>query len=522
MQFMAGHQSGKPGFFDLPRMSDRSPPPAGHPPPREFRGRRVTVMGLGAFGGGEGVVRFLSDRGARITLTDLKTESDLSETLARLDGCRIESLHLGGHREADFQDADFIVVNPAVPRGNPFLKLAQQAGVELTSEMNLFVELNRGGVVAVTGSVGKSTTTALLERMLAAAGLKTWLGGNIGRSLLPDVDAIRPSDLVVLELSSFQLTDLDRIRFRPDVAVVTNLRPNHLDWHADLDEYRWAKQTVLRWQRADDVAVLNADDPDVCGWPIRGRVSWFGTEPVDRSPQPTFDSDDREDDDEPEAAAPTPPPRRGCFVAGRTLRTPRFSIDLDQQFPLPGRHHAQNAAAASAAALEMGVSERGIRDALVNFTGLPHRLQLLGAFHGRRFFDDSKATTPEAAMAALDSFEEPVVLLAGGSDKHVDLGPFAEAIADRVKAVVLMGQTAGELERRLVDLINKGGARRLRADRVEVAASFGQACRAAFRLSHPGDVVLLAPGCASYGWFNNYVERGVAFRRAVSDWAAGV
>ncbi|QDT54020.1 UDP-N-acetylmuramoylalanine--D-glutamate ligase MurD [Caulifigura coniformis] len=494
--------------------------PPSSPSPRDLRGRRVTVMGLGAFGGGEGVVRFLCERGARVTVTDLKSEVDLAATLARLDGCPIESLHLGGHREEDFRDADLVVVNPAVPRPNRFLEMASAAGVELTSEMNLFIEHNRAAVAAVTGSIGKSTTTALLERMLAAAGMTTRLGGNIGRSLLSEVEEIRPQDLVVLELSSFQLADLDRIRFRPDVAVVTNLRPNHLDWHRDLDDYRCAKQTVLRWQRVDDLAVLNADDADVSRWSTRGAVHWFGTHQVAAElPAEDFAEDDF--DVESPLPSDSEPAREGCFVHDMTLVTSRFSIDLRDGFALPGRHHARNAAAACAAAMAMGAGDTAIRAALRDFQGLPHRLQPLGTFHGRRFFDDSKATTPEAAMAALEAFEEPVVLLAGGYDKHVDLGPFSEAIAHKVKSVVLMGQTASELERRIRECLETGKGGRLRRDRINVAADFDSACATAFAESSPGDAVVLSPGCASYGWFNNYVERGEAFAQAVSRWAAG-
>jgi UDP-N-acetylmuramoylalanine--D-glutamate ligase len=474
-------------------------------------------MGLGAFGGGEGVVRFLSDRGARITLTDLKTEAELAATLARLEDCPIEARHFGGHLEDDFRNADLVIVNPAVPPSNPWLQIARNAGVELSSEMNLFIEHNPASLVAVTGSIGKSTTTALLERMLAQSGLKTWLGGNIGRSLLPEVERIGPGDFVVLELSSFQLAGLDRLRFRPDVAVVTNLRPNHLDWHRDIHDYRWAKQTVLRWQQPDDVAVLNADDPDVSRWTTRGAVHWFGTHQLGAE---LPDEDLGDDDFEFDAPLPSDaePARDGCFVHERTLVTPRFSIDLQDGFTLPGRHHALNAAAAATAALAVGAGEPAIRAALGAFRGLPHRLQPLGTFHGRQFFDDSKATTPEAAIAALESFEQPIVLIAGGYDKHVDLAPFAEVIARRAKAVVLMGQTAGEIERRLLDLLQSGQAR-LKQDRLKTAASFEDACIQAFAQSSPGDVVLLSPGCASYGWFNNYVERGLAFADAVTRWS---
>jgi UDP-N-acetylmuramoylalanine--D-glutamate ligase len=499
---------------------ERSPnSPSPHSSPRELRGKKITVMGLGAFGGGEGVVRYLSDRGARITLTDLKFEADLAKTLARLDGCKIEILQLGGHQEQDFREADLVVVNPAVPPSSPYLEIARHAGVELTSEMNLFIEQNRGSVAALTGSIGKSTTTALLERMLAAAGMKTWLGGNIGRSLLPDLESIRPEDFVVLELSSFQLTYLDRIQFRPDLALVTNLRPNHLDWHRDMNDYRWSKQTVLRYQEADDVAVLNADDSDVSRWSTRGVVNWFGTHRVGAE-LPAEDVGDEDSEFEVPLPSDSEPARDGCFVHDMTLVTPRFSIDLRENFALPGRHHALNAAAACSAAMAIGAGEPAIRSALKDFRGLPHRLQPLGTFHGRRFFDDSKATTPEAAIAALESFEEPVVLLAGGYDKQVDLTPFAEAIANGTKAVVLMGQTASELQQRLGQVIGRE-CPRLKPDRIAVAASFEEACRMAFQNSSPGDAVLLSPGCASYGWFDNYVERGLAFSRAVERWTEG-
>jgi len=490
----------------------------------DYRNRRVTVMGLGAFGGGEGVVRFLASRGARVTVTDLKTDSELGETLARIANCRIEALHLGGHREDDFREADLVVVNPAVPRANPFLTVAREAGVPLTSEMNLFIEHNPGPVLAVTGSIGKSTTTALAERMLAAGGLRTWLGGNIGRSLLPVVDQIAPDDWVVLELSSFQLADLDRLQFRPEVAVVTNLRPNHLDWHASLDEYREAKQTILRWQRADDVAVLNRDDPDVSTWNVRGRRVWFGSDagvagvgPKGNPGTPPTSTDVLSTID-------------GAFVgvnSGRlrfrlALGHIAFEIDLREVFNLPGEHHALNAAAAAAAAVAVGVSEVAVRKALAEFEGLPHRLQFVGEFQGRRFYDDSKATTPEAAIAALEAFDEPVVLLAGGYDKQVDLTEFGRRIAERTKAVALMGQTAEILAESIKHCTTRFAATRQgrawASSQAKRCASFDAAVAWAIDQSEPGDVVLLSPGCASFGWFQNYVERGRAFAGAVARW----
>ena len=227
-----------------------------------LKNRRVTVMGLGRFGGGVSVTRFLASHGAIVTLTDLASETDLGESLAALEPHSPARIILGRHDESDFRETDLVVVNPAVKPDNPYLKIAQEAGVPLTSEMNLFWQFHRGKTVAVTGSNGKSTTTAMIHAILQRARFSSRLGGNIGHSLLEEVESIQPDDWTVLELSSFQLRDLDRLRARPDVAVVTNFTSNHLDWHGTLDDYRRSKQTILRWQTANDVAVLNADDAE--------------------------------------------------------------------------------------------------------------------------------------------------------------------------------------------------------------------------------------------------------------------
>ena len=249
---------------------------ASHPPLADYLDLPVTVMGLGRFGGGLGAVKFLLDRGARVTVTDLRPESQLADTLKEFDASQLVRLHCGGHEDADFAEARLLVVNPAVKPNCPWLKKARERGILRTSEMNLFWQHNRGRVIGITGSNGKSTTTALIAHLLKTSGRTVHLGGNLGGSLLPIVDSIEPTDWVVLELSSFQLTDIDRIEASPEIAVVTNFAPNHLDWHPDLDDYRRAKQTILRWQTCDSTAVLNGEDVDVREWPTRGRVRLFG------------------------------------------------------------------------------------------------------------------------------------------------------------------------------------------------------------------------------------------------------
>ena len=463
-------------------------------PVGDYRGRRVTVIGLGRFGGGVGAVRFLAERGARVTVTDSASEDQLAESLEELRGVPLEALRLGGHAEADFAEADLIVVNPAVRRDNPYLSLARGRGIPLTSEMNLFWRHNRGRTVGVTGSNGKSTTTALIHSILQVAGLRSRLGGNIGRSLLPEVEDIHAEDWSVLELSSFQLDDLDRIRASPDVAVVTNFSPNHLDWHGTLDEYRRSKQTILRWQRADGVAVLNESDPDVRRWPAAGRRLGFGL---------------------------TDAGAAGCFAehvgdvrrAAATYRNTSADVRLEigQWLPLAGRHNLENALAAACATLAVGVGLDAVREGISTFTALPHRLQFVAEVAGRSFYNDSLATTPESAAAALESFSRPIVLLAGGYDKHVPLDGLAESAARRCRAVALMGQTGP----RLAEQIPVGGGN---APELVVAGSFEEAFAWAVSRSRPGDVVLLSPGCASYDWFRNFAERGERLVELVRRW----
>lgn len=458
-----------------------------------LKDRRVTVMGLGRFGGGASVTRFLVSHGAIVTLTDLASEADLGESLAALEPHWPARMMLGRHDESDFRNTDLVIVNPAVKPDNPYLKIAQDAGIPLTSEMNLFWQFHRGKTVAVTGSNGKSTTTAMIHAILQKAGICARLGGNIGHSLLEEVESIQPDDWTVLELSSFQLRDLDRIHARPDVAVVTNFTPNHLDWHGTLDDYRHSKQSILRWQTANDVAVLNADDTEVADWPTRARTIYFG----------------ENDSGQPGVFAVRGTPSDWHVRKGRINQT----IPLGNWLQVPGRHNQQNAAAAIAAALSIGESLPAAKAALESFLGLPHRLQFIIETAGRRFFNDSIATTPESVIMALGAFQQPIILLAGGYDKGIDLTEMSHHIAQKVKAVALLGTTATVLK----DHWNR---LRFPEDAARICHSLAEAVEWAGDQSLPGDVILLSPGCASYDWFRNFVDRGEQFTRLAKEWQA--
>jgi len=460
-----------------------------------YRGKNVLVMGLGSFGGGIGAVRYLIERGARVTVTDLRPIEKLSESLSELRTTPPDRLVLGAHHEDDFRSAELVVVNPAVKREGPYLNAAIQAGVPITSEMNLFWQKNPAPVVAVTGSNGKSTTTAMTHAIIRQylaqqPGRRTWLGGNIGTSLLPQVDQIQPTDIVVLELSSFQLADLDRLQVSPHVAVVTNFAPNHLDWHPDLDDYRRSKQAILRWQSVQDIAVLNDDDPDVSAWVTNGKRLGFGL------------------NDDGSIGAHLHHRDAVIRVVGQEMHWP-----LRNWLRLPGLHNVCNALAAIAAASSLGADQTAAQTAIENYEPLPHRLQLVAEVAGRRFYNDSLATTPESASVALAAFEAPIVLLAGGYDKHVDLGQMARDISARTKAVALMGQTAESLQQ----LISKHDRHQCLISAPQ--SSFSAAFEWAVDHSSPGDVILLSPGCASYDWFRNFADRGSQFVSLVENYA---
>lgn len=467
----------------------------------EYDGRRVTVFGLGSFGGGVGAVKFLAARGARVTVTDLKPAAELAHSLSEISGIPGLELHLGGHRESDVLDSELFVVSPGVPRNHPYVALAARRGIPITSEMNLFWSHNRGRIMGITGSNGKSTTTALAHAMLSAnPRRRTWMGGNIGRSLLPQVDEIQPEDWVVLELSSFQLEDLAAEFPSPApvaVSLVTNFSPNHLDRHGTLECYRRAKQVLPRTQTAEGIAVLNADDADVREWSTPAERLCFGWHDAGQPGVFALDSKN----------AST---RRRALV-----RTSSDTVEfpLGEWLTLPGSHNFENAMAAACASLAIGATLNELETGLRGFSGLPHRLEFVAERAGRTFYNDSKATTPAAACLALEAFDRPIVLLAGGYDKQIDLAGLANKIgATKLRGLVLLGQTAPELNRLLQQQDSATTVPR------HLAGNFEEACNCAALMSQPGDVVLLSPGCASYDWFANYEDRGTAFKHWVRHW----
>jgi len=424
--------------------------------------KRVTVLGLGRFGGGVGVIKWLCEQGANVTVSDLAPAEKLADSVAELDGLDV-TLHLGGQIADDFTSPDLLVVSPAVPAGAEPLRQAAEASVPRTTEINLFIARCPAPIVGITGTVGKSTTTAMTGELLAGT-LPTHVGGNIGRSLLGDLDRIGPDHAVVLELSSFQLDELPELGVSPHVALVTNLVPNHLDRHGTIEAYASAKKNIFRYQKPGDVLILNAADDQTRSWgdeaPDGVRVEYF--DPADEP------------------------------------------FDLS----VVGTHNQANAQAAWAVARQFGINRAQAATSLKAFGGLEHRLQFVAEINGVRFFNDSKCTTPEGAIVALESFPpRSAVMIVGGYDKQVSFAALGAALAARAKAVVTIGATASAI----ADATAAADQDTRQTTNVISAASLEQAMSLARQAAGPGDAVVLSPACASYDMFDNYQQRGMRF-----------
>ena len=457
-----------------------------------WSGKRVTVMGLGLFSGGVAAVRYFARRGANVLVTDLRTERELAESVARVRGPNV-SFRLGAHRVEDFTHADLVVANPGVPVDSRFLRAARRAGVPIDAEMNLFFKSCRAPIVGVTGSNGKSTTAALIAHILKAAGRTCHFGGNIGRSLLASVDKIRTAHVVVLEISSFQLEYLHPDRLSPHVAVVLNLQPNHLDRHKTMKRYAAAKRHIVEHQGRGDFAVLNADDRRVRAMARATRATCL-----------FFSS--------------RGPVRRGAWLDGDAVRCvrgrKRCVIRGLDRMKLIGPHNRENVCAAVAAAFALGVSARTIQAAVLSFKPLPHRLEPVAVRRDVAYVNDSIATNPSSVAAALGCFDGDVLLIAGGSPKNLPYDPMIGPVLRKVKLLLLIGRTAPQIEAAV-------RAASPRKPEIVRARTLERAVRIARRRAAPGDTVLLSPACASFDQFRNFEERGERFTRLVRSLSPG-
>ncbi|MDQ6882904.1 MAG: UDP-N-acetylmuramoyl-L-alanine--D-glutamate ligase [Candidatus Dormibacteraeota bacterium] len=445
----------------------------------ELDGRRALVIGYGR--SGRAAASYLKRQGGSVTVVDRADTRELRAALER-DGL---TGHLGESATPDLDRFDLVVVSPGVAWDSPLVEAARQRGIEVTSEIDLFFEVCPCPIAGITGTNGKTTTTALTADVLRAGGLTVIRGGNIGETILDRVDQLRPGDWVVLELSSFQLESIRRPRLR--IGAVLNVTPDHLDRHKTMQRYRDIKARAVTFMEPEDHAVLNFDDPSckAMARQTRGQVVPFAVRNQLESGIQVFDG-----------------------AIGRKDGAGLLAVLPVREVPLPGAHNLSNVMAAVAAGLAAGVATSAIAEAVRQFKAVEHRLELTGTYNGVRWYNDSKATNPDSTYKALEAFSEPIVLIAGGRNKGIELAPLAAAIAGRVTGLVAIGETGAEL----AQLVRGAGL-----DRVVVASDLRDAVRRAASMATPGSVVVLSPAFTSFDMFRDYEDRGRQFKATVLE-----
>ena len=453
----------------------------------DFRGRRVTIVGLGRGRTASGLAHFLVSSGAHVTITDAKTREQLAEGIGRIGDTPVELVLGPSSDDAALADAEYVfVINGVRPRSATIMR-ALQRHIPVLTEISLFFRLCPATIVGVTGTKGKTTATTMIGRILSRGPRRVVVGGNIGRAIIQELDTLTRDDIVVLELSSFQLETLGR---SPHVAVITNIGEDHLDHHGTRENYIAAKRNIVAWQGANDIAVLNLDDPTTTAvhTGAASQVRGFSL---------------------------TMRPRHGGFLDpdGRLVLTDgerRTPVIAAKELRIPGRHNVANALAAAIVGDVFDIPADVIGDELRAFEGVSRRLETVAEKDGVLWVNDSASTTPDATIKALDAFDRPAVVILGGVGKGADFTELGRVVAKRARAAVLIGIAADEIG----SALDAGGGPRAGVA-VERARTLEDAVAAARRLAQPGDVVLLSPACASFDMFSSADERGDRFTALV-------
>ena len=443
----------------------------------ELRNKCVLVVGLARTGIATSL--FCAARGARVTATDNRAEGELGAAVPELRRAGV-ALELGGHRQELIQAADLIIPSPGVPADAPLLQSARAKGVTIWSEIELASRFLKGRLIGITGSNGKTTTTSLVDHVLKTAGFSTMLAGNIGTPLISFVENSSEKTISVAELSSFQLELIEK--FRPNISVFLNLTPDHLDRHHTLERYGAAKARIFENQTEADSAVLNADDPGTTPYaPAKPQVFWFSRK---------------------QRVA------EGAFVKESEIVFRREGIEEKilklADIPLPGAHNVENVLASVAATRLAGAEPAAIAKGVRSFAGVEHRLEFVAEIGGVRFYNDSKATNVDATRKALDAFSGRILIILGGKDKGSDYTVLETPLREKAILALLIGAAANKIEKQIAGSVA-----------IEQAGTIERAVETAAHAARPGDVVLLAPACASFDQFQNYEHRGRVFKELV-------
>ena len=461
----------------------------------ELAGKKIVVVGLGKTG--IAVSRFLKRKGALIVATDTATESDLGPSLQEIRAMDI-SVELGQHTSEVFQGAEYIIMSPGVPHTIEPVIHAKNRGIPVLGEIELASRFIKEPIVAVTGTNGKTTTTELLGSMLKLAGIDVFVGGNIGNPLIGYVDDEQNADIIVAEISSFQLDTINT--FRPSIGILLNITEDHLDRYPNFEAYAASKIRLFENQQTNDLAILNGSDSLVRSLTrkIKSKKLIY--------PAPKDN----------EAGAVLNGQKIFFHLNEAAITHRKFnrsnsaspeSTVLDVfNFSRMGRHNLENACAASLAAMAVGAKTQAIQNALDQFQVGPHRLEYVDTIQGIDFYNDSKATNVDAVIKAVQNFTQPVVLIMGGLDKGGDFHALKQILAGRTKSLIVMGQAAATIQSILGDVVP-----------TTAATSMADAVKQAFQISSQEDIVLLSPGCASFDMYDSYAQRGEDFKRVVQN-----
>jgi UDP-N-acetylmuramoylalanine--D-glutamate ligase len=443
----------------------------------DLLGKKVLVVGMARTG--IATAKFLKAKGSLVTTTEVKPEEEMREAVQELKGMDL-SAEWGGHRTETFLKQDLVVVSPGVDLSTDPIQKANRHGVRVISEIELAYHFIHVPILAITGTNGKTTTTLLLGEMLKADGRKVGVGGNVGEPLILFADGRNRWEVLVVEISSFQLEAIEH--FRPRISVLLNITEDHLDRYSSYTDYREAKARIFANQNSGDLAILNRDDPIVMqsGEKVKAKKVMFSM------------SEKLEE---------------GAFSNGQTIslrlggKGEEYSL---AKTPLKGIHNVENMMAALTAARIFGCSKRAVQDVLDRFKGLEHRLEFVREIGGVRFYNDSKGTNVGSVVKSLQSFSEPVILIAGGKDKNGDLSPLKELVQKQVKHLILVGEAKERMDHELGGLTDT-----VMAETMEEAVSLAR------QKAKRGEVVLLSPACSSFDMFKDYKERGKVFKETV-------
>ena len=440
-----------------------------------FYGKRILVMGLGLHGGGVGTVKFLLRSGAKVTVTDLRSRKILKPSLHKLRRFKNINYVLGRHRKEDFTKADLIVKNPAVPPSSPYLRYAKDSRIPVTSDLAIFLRLCTASIIGITGTRGKSTTTYLIAKLVATKHKRVFTGGNIRKSVLELLPKLKLEDWVVLELSSFQLADLNlekkQDRKSPSIAIITNILRDHLNWHENFREYIEAKANIFRFQKPSDYLFINPDDKILRGVAKKAPAQ---------------------------------------IILARLPKEYKKIIENNV-----GRHYFSSVALAVALAKKLGVSDKYIKRVLSTFRGLEGREEEIAVISGTHFINDTTATSPDASMAAIRRFRKltpkgnQLILIAGGQDKRLEFRQMIKEIKKKVDTLILLPGTATEKIKNQKSKIKKSKVK------IVDVKSMREAVKKAYLSSNFGDYIILSPGAASFGLFLNEFDRGERFVKEV-------